>query len=200
MRNFYVNVIPRTSHFTVGGLGYFGGEISARIVDLMWGKVIPRSTDWERDYRAVYGVVYDGSTAYDDEIVPATLKELRNFRSWLQRLETNDASAKGSTFVLGNLNEGKFLAFTGEIDDPEERSPLTGNPYVHDGHHSAAFSTLAFAIGMTIENMAYSNTHGCEELLFRFRDIILNNQNLSASEKKCLDAIIDIAIVGTGEL
>ena len=120
MRNFYVNVIPSTSHFTVGGLGYFGGEISARIVDLMWGKVIPRSTDWERDYRAVYGVVYDGSTAYDDEIVPATLEELRNFRSWLQRLETNDASAKGSTFILGNLSEGKFLAFTGEIDDEED--------------------------------------------------------------------------------
>jgi len=101
----------------VSGLRDFPGEISSAITKMMTVDASAMGIRHiEKFYDAVFDVVYDGSLQHDDFFTPSQREMLLGFRAWLQRLETNDASANETVHILGNLNAGHFLAFIGQIE------------------------------------------------------------------------------------
>jgi len=256
MRNLSIT-IPATATFTVAGLGYFPGEITSRIVHMMWAGSdfeddIPKG-DFERDYDAVWQIVYDGSLD-DHDLAPSMVEGLRKFRTWLQGLETDQDAVMETVHILGNLNAGHFLAFVSELD-PDDLDALDGNDSVNvDAHHlirecllfgngiindtysdkpailerdvevmvqrllnegpqemgdpltpvkaphSSAFAAYAHVIAQRLDALAYSDTQKCVDEMFRLRSVMEQDSEVSASERKLLDSLIDISIVGLEQL
>jgi hypothetical protein len=126
MRYFH-HVVSHRNSFVVDGLSAFPGEITSRIVnDIMWAGSREHLTQrvYERDFDAVWRLVYDGDVKAGNRFTPAELRMLIAFRHWLQRLETDEGAASGSSFVMGNLNDGAFLLFIGggECDEDQAMS------------------------------------------------------------------------------
>lgn len=111
----HISFTVSDSHvFYVDGLSSFPGEIANKIASLLWGGAKPSESAFRRTYLDVYAVVYYGSVDAGHSFTSGEMMMLIGFREWLQRVETRESSSISSIHILGNLNEGTFLAFAAE--------------------------------------------------------------------------------------